>query len=525
MKKTLSDSFNAARRVSVPLVRITTPDQFATLRAVASQYRESKDCPVFSWDVMNGITPQNAAATAAAKTIGLKPVDTVSFTEALTVAHALPQTSVLVALNAHRQFTSQEPQSTAAAVQAIANLRDRYKQNYRMLVLLDGGAPLPRELTHDVISLEEELPGEDVLALTVKEVANSAAAELPPEGRRNMLKATADVTSRAVAALSGLSAFEAEQVAAMSLVEGGYDLDTMWERKRVTIEQERGMAVWRGTERFKDLVGLDALKRHLTNRMKSRTPIGVVVWIDEIDKVLANVEGDTSGVRMDQLRTLLAEMENNDWRGLVTVGPPGGGKSAIAKAFGNEAGVPTIALDLGGMEGSLVGESEQHLRAAMRVIKAVGRGNAYFIATSNNATVMRPELQRRFTDGMWFVDVMGEAEREAAVTYFSEKYELTKAQLAKRPSLDGWSGAEIRNLCRYAWDTGCTLQEAAVFIMPMARSRAPEIEELRKYAHGKFLDANRPGPYSYDGGKAMATHVRAIRLPKDAAMVSTLGEA
>ena len=58
---------------------------------------------------------------------------------------------------------------------------------------------------------------------------------------------------------------------------------------------------------------------------------------------------------MYQLLKLLTEMENNRWKGFIGVGVAGGGKSLIAKALGNEAGVPTVALDLGATESKYVG--------------------------------------------------------------------------------------------------------------------------------------------------------------------------
>jgi hypothetical protein len=130
----------------------------------------------------------------------------------------------------------------------------------------------------------------------------------------------------------------------------------------------------------------------------------------------------------------------------------------------------------------------------------------------NAATVMRPELQSWFSDGLWFFDLMTEAERIAALSFYVTRYKLTKAQTAKLPDFDGWTGREIRNLCRSAANTGITLVEAAQFVVPMARSRALEIKRLRSEANNKFLDAAKPGPYYYDPAP-MKKQVRAIQLP------------
>lgn len=496
---TMLEQFTAARQAGVPIVVIRTADQIATADTLAAA---SADYPVVVWDTARGMSGRNAAGQAAMKSASVKKEDTIGFTEAMLAAQLLPKTTLLCAYNAHRQLQSQEPVAIAGAVQAVANLRDTFKQNFRMLVLLGPHFVLPPELDQDVVAFEDPLPGPEALATIVTELHASAK---PPLERPD-----AETLAKAVDAVSGLSSFAAEQVVSMSLRETGLDLGALWERKRAMIEQAPGLSVWRGTERFADLVGLDAIKMHLQRRIQARTPIGVVVFLDEVDKVLANIEHDTSGVRLDQLRTLLTEMENNEWRGLVAVGVAGGGKSALAKAFGIEAGVPTIALDLSGMESKYVGESEGQLRHSMAVIKAVGRGNAYLMATSNNASVMRPELQRRFTDGLWFFDLMTAPERAACWLVYLEKYGLKEQA---RPDDDGWTGAEIRNCCRYAWDTNCSLLEASQVIVPMARSRADAIEDLRRHAHEKFLDANRPGTYRYEP-EPMAKQIRAIQLPR-----------
>ncbi len=423
--------------------------------------------------------------------------------EAMIAIQQLPQGSLVFAFNAHRQLTSSEPMGVAAALQAVANVREPYKGNFRMLVLMGPyGFTVPTELEQDVVVIEHALPNEQQLAVIVNDLYQAAKQPAP----------STEAVSKAVEAVSGLSSFAAEQQAAMSFTDAGLDIPALWERKRITIEQTRGMHVYRGPEKFADIIGLDSVKARLRSRLKAKTPIGVVVWLDEIDKALANVEHDTSGVRMDQMRTLLTEMDMHEWRGLVAVGVSGGGKSLLAKAFGNEAGVPTIALDLGDMEGPHVGESEMMLRQAISVIKAVGRGHAYFLATSNNASVMRPELQRRFTDGMWFIDVPTDEERAACWSFYLTKYQIKAQPL---PSDAGWTGAEIRNCARDAWDTGSSLLEASRYIVPMATSRANDVDDLRKYAHGRFLSASLPGTYRYDAAP-MQKQLRAIALPPEA---------
>jgi hypothetical protein len=58
-------------------------------------------------------------------------------------------------------------------------------------------------------------------------------------------------------------------------------------------------------------------------------------------------------------------------RGALLLGVPGVGKSAFAKALGTEAGRPTLLLDVGTLFGSLVGQTEQNVRQALRIAEAM----------------------------------------------------------------------------------------------------------------------------------------------------------
>lgn len=519
--------FEAARRAAVPIMVIRTPDQAATAQALHDhtkattdeaypepkyddEQRRAAEFPVVQWDAARGMLARNDTGTAAMGAAKIDQGDCRDFDVAMAAILDLPPKTVILAFNAQRQLTSSEPKECARAVQAVANARDHLKASFRMLVLLVPDIVLPPELARDVQMAEDPLPDLDALRGVVRALHDSPSA--PPLAEESV--------DKAAEALSGLSYFEAEQNTAMSLRKDGVDVPSLWERKIVTIQQAPGLSVYRGRERFADIIGQEALKRKLLRRLNARTPLGVVVWLDEIDKALANVEGDTSGTRMYQLLKLLTEMEDNGWTGFIGVGVPGAGKSLVAKALGNEAGVPTIALDLGATESKYVGESEGNLNRAMAIIKAVGRGHAYFVATSNAASVMRPELQRRFTDGMWMFDLLTKAERAAAWKFYTQKYELAQQPL---PDDDAYTAAEIRNCCRDAWEMGVTLVEAAETIIPMARGREADIESLRKFANGRFLDANKGGAYVYTP-QPMQRQVRAVAI-SDPSLAAAFGGA
>ena len=197
------------------------------------------------------------------------------------------------------------------------------------------------------------------------------------------------------------------------------------------------------------------------------------------------------------------------------MGTPGTGKSHFAKGLGKALGLPTPGLDFGRMFGSLVGESEGRIREALAVVDAFspcilfideiekglsgiqssgstdgGTGSRVFgtfltwlndhksrvfvVATCNDVSKMPPEfLRAERWDAIFFVDLPTERERRIILDLYQKQYHVEG-----EPShgLQGWSGAEIKSLCRIAAMMKCTLQEAERYVIPLCHSMADKIE-------------------------------------------------
>lgn len=455
MTPALIQQIKAARRVSVPLVAVTTPDPAATVKAIADA--AGPEAVVLRWDVVEGLRivphqgptddPAVRDAREAARALVVGEVDPTVANPVLLLqlARKLPRGAVLFVHLANRLVA--DPMT----IQAVWNLRDEFKRDQRMLVLLGVSCDWPAELAGDVVTLDEPLPDAETLEWILRKVHGDAG-----------VKPEAAVLARGVEAVQGLPAFQAEQVVAMSLKKSGLDIDALWERKRRQIELTPGLKVQReqGGEscRFVDIGGVAVVKGFLGRVMAGQARPNAVVFIDEIEKFLAGATGggaDSSGVSQDQLGQLLSYMQDHGAAGCIFVGPPGAAKSAVAKAAGNEAGIPTIQLDLGAMKGSLVGASEQNLRAALKVITSVSNGRSLWIATCNAIGDLPPELRRRFTLGTFFFDLPDAEERIAIWGIWAGRYGLS-LHGEKRgrnrsewviPDDAGWTGAEIKQCC------------------------------------------------------------------------------
>ena len=481
----LIKSFRAARNASAPLIAVQTPDQAATMALLLKELRAepttagmAEPC-AFVWDAVRAIRPLDEASKAGISCFSEAPGMMIRADEAINAAGAIPAGSIFFILNAQRQVGPSE--SMTPQVQAIWNLRDEFKANRRTLILLAPNIMLPAELGTDTLILDEPLPEKPEIEAIASAIYEAGEQPKPSD----------ETLSSIVAACSGLASFPAEQAIAMSMRRKGIDLDTLWERKRQMVEQTRGLSVYRGEDSYADIGGLENIKDFTTKVIRGKRKPRVIVFIDEIEKAI-NPEGDLSGVSKDQLGMLLSFMQDNNASGYILIGPPGTCKSAFAKATGNEAKVPTVSLDMGGMKGGIVGESEGNIRTALKVCKAIGGDRLLFIATCNSIGALPPELRRRFTLGTFFMDLPDAIERAAIWKIYTGKYEISNGTL---PADEGWTGAEIRQCCDLAFNLEIPLKEAASYVVPVATSAFEKINRLRQEASGRYISAGKPGLY------------------------------
>jgi SpoVK/Ycf46/Vps4 family AAA+-type ATPase len=237
------------------------------------------------------------------------------------------------------------------------------------------------------------------------------------------------------------------------------------------------------------------------------------------------------------------------------LGVPGTGKSALAKALGNETSRPTLTLDVGSLMGGIVGDTERNIRQALRITDAMApsilfldevekglsgvassgqtdggvsarlfgtfltwlndhASDVFVIATCNDISKLPPEFARaeRF-DGCFFLDLPHETERRAIWNLYLNHFELDAAQ--RLPNDIGWTGAEIRACCRLAALLDLPLVAAAENIVPVARTAAESVERLRNWASGRCLDASRAGIYRTSTGETAKTARRVRRDPSN----------
>src|ERR1041385_8308685 len=340
--------FSNLRRISNQITAFTTADQIALVstlgRSIAPDLTEPiqvgpgpndvKRYPVllFQWDYVRGILPVprwNGTAWVKHKPTedtlrDLGIADKTNPVDAVASAQALPPCSVLFFHNA-ANYLNKQLEGAAAFIQGVANLREPFKATRRMAALLGPEFQLPPELTQDVVVADDPLPrGEQISQIVNQELAYSRIPPLEPAEAR-----------KAQAALRSLSPYAISQAVAMSLALKPRVLDfpSLWTRKRDTVNRTAGLAFLPRTgSGYASLGGLENGKTLLSRILGGKTPINLIVFQDELDKMMAGVGGDLSGVSDEFLGFILTEMQEKGYVGLMFLGPPGTGKSALAQA-------------------------------------------------------------------------------------------------------------------------------------------------------------------------------------------------
>lgn len=489
--------FQAATRISTPLVAIRTFDPWSAINTVKKSFGRAVDqTPMIVWDTIKGcqaindpgieglselLTHQDKSVADLEETKSL--ANTLIYAEQNLGASRRVKDIILFVSMAHLHTT--EP----ALVQAIYNLRNVFKQNGHMLVLLIApGADLAKELQHDFLVMDEPLPSRPEIIEIAKEVYK--AFEKKTE--------TDSILRRAADALVGIPAFGAEQALSMCLdpFTGKMDVDELWHKKKGIINQTRGLQIFTSSETMDNVGGLHEVKEFYTNLLNGEDPPTMILFMDELGKMFAGSETDRSGTKGELAGEMQTWMEDRKIRGGIFMGVPGVAKSTLAKAIAGSFGIPLVHMNVAAMQSGLVGSSGENLRAAMKIIDAIGGGNILAIGTSNELDNLPLGLRRRFEFApTYFFEVPTPEERKQIWEIKLKARKMDPTQ--ELPDDIGWTGAEIHSCVEKAYHLRKTVKEASKWVVPVTKSEAPRIQQMRMAANGKYLSASEPGEYHY----------------------------
>lgn len=251
---------------------------------------------------------------------------------------------------------------------------------------------------------------------------------------------------------------------------------------------------------------------------------------------------------LDQAKTFLMAYKNQfsdeakafgvePLKGIIILGPPGGGKSLLTKAIASAWQLPLLRLDMGRVMGSLVGESERRMRDAIAQMEAcapcivqideIEKGlsgtqsststdggttsrvfgtlltsmeermrGVVIVATANDISMLPPELIRRFNE-VFFVDLPSAAERETILQIHLSKRgrDVSQLKLDFKQLISAshdYTGAELEKAVKEAIArafnrnkmelTTELMLECIKDVKPIAQVMKEKISDLREWA-------------------------------------------
>ena len=418
-------------RARSPLIVVVSPEEERAL-AVVKAACASCGYECLTWDCADGfVTVQGS--------LSLKAGDPKTALEQVDKAETQ---AVFVLKDFHRWWAGE------VIGRQLRSVAQRLKFTKKTLVVTMPSGSVPPELRDETVILDLPAPDLEELGAVLDRLVQNPGVQvkLTELGREKLLQAAL-----------GMTEAQAQRVFAKAIVRDGAlddrDIAVVTEEKRQIVRESGALEFYAVTETLADVGGLGVLKKWLGLRERAFTK-----------------EARDYGLPAP--------------KGVALIGIPGTGKSLTAKMVAGLWRLPLVRLDVGALFGSLVGESEERARQALKLAETVApcilwidemeKGLAhggldggtatrvfgtiltwmqekttpcFVVATANDIAALPPELLRkgRF-DEIFFLDLPTTEEREEILTVHIAKrrripadYDLPR--LARR--CQGYVGAEI----------------------------------------------------------------------------------
>lgn len=332
----------------------------------------------------------------------------------------------------------------------LRNLAQSFRFTRKSIILVSPFMRIPEELRDNLLILELPLPRQNELEEALAAFTSNSAIKtnLTPLGREKLTRAAL-----------GLTLSQAQRVFSAAVVDSpdssldDRDIDLVMEEKRRILLESEALEFFPAALTASEVGGLDNLK----------------AWLSMREKAFSQ-EARDYGLPSP--------------RGIVLVGIPGTGKSLTAKMISGMWHLPLLRMDVGALFGSLVGESEERTRRALRlaetvapcilwideVEKALAHGGldsgtstrvfasiltwmqektaeVFVVATANDISSLPAELLRRGRfDEIFFLDLPGYEERKEILAVHLRKRRRVPQDFdldGLSQAAEGFVGAEI----------------------------------------------------------------------------------
>lgn len=523
-------------QIPIVAVDVLSPEEATIIEWITQQVTSQLELPVYFWNL--GVSTLEQALIASDGGLTFKLVDTYKKPPTadpllfiFEYIHNTNSEGIFILGDVHPFIGKDSPTLSWEVLTRVKNLYHRLKPTNKRIIFLGQGIQLHESLIRLIPCAEVPLPCvEQVLdhldsylpyleeAATAQEV--DFTVSLTPEERENLARAALGLTLEEIS-----------------------DFLRLYIRKGLTSE---GILI--------DAASITAVAQYKT-RLLSQMGI-------ELGKSATIPFGGLDLFRSWLLsrRRLFTEQARQynlpKPKGVLLAGPPGVGKSLIAKNIATLLNLPLLKLDIAGMLGSLVGQSEGNVKRALKTAEAIqpcvlwidevdkalsgtgdssgvsqrilgtilsfmqeSEGGVFVVATCNDVTALPAEFKRkgRF-DENFFVDLPTARERGVILKIHLERFGCAVPDEyieAIASATEQFSGSELENLASeaatLAFDHGhpqqitlTELEASRVAITPLAIQDAAAVERMQEWAR-----TARPASSSLD-----SSGHQSLRTPK-----------
>ncbi|MEY4384913.1 MAG: ATP-dependent zinc metalloprotease FtsH [Verrucomicrobiota bacterium] len=492
-------------RARYPILYVLSSEELRVQELIV-EIAKKRQKRVFEWTCSTGIVP---AGTSIQSQKSRNPA-TKDPLAALDLVIEQVEPAVFVFKDLHPFLTK----SQFAVTRKLKDIALHLKNSHKTIIIIAPTLEIPTELEKEITVLNHPLPSrEDLSALLDHIIAEvkphkQVKIDLDDAGRERVLQAAL-----------GLTLGEAENVFAKIIVKDErLSVDAVadvFAEKQQIIRKSGLLEYYATDESFSHVGGMAVLKDWLNKRAAAFT---------------------------DEARAFGLPAP----KGVLLLGVQGCGKSLCAKAVSNLWQLPLLRFDMGRMFGSFIGSSEENVRHAISVAESVapailwvdeidkafagsqGSGISdggttarvfgtfltwlsektapvFVVATANDISNLPPELLRKGRlDEIFFVDLPSREERQDIFRIHLTKRSRVAAGFdlgALADATNHFSGAEIEEAINSAlYDafhartdlTTVHVQAAIAQTVPLAKTMAEQISQLRAWADGRARNANAP---------------------------------
>jgi hypothetical protein len=500
----------------IPIIAldVLAPEELTILAYLSEEFLEKLDAPTFFWN----IGTSNLERVLIAEDGGIifqrvpefkQPANTDPLLFVFDFIEGYAEKAIFVIGDIH-PFIGRGQQYSVEVASKVKNLYHRLKHQGKRVVLLGNNIQLNESLIRLIPYCELPLP----TVAQVLEHINSYLGFIGESAAQNDIELVVE-----------LSQIKMEELARALL---GLSLEEISDYLRLTTRQKRVAQSITVNQEF------------ITAAVEYKTRILAQMGI-ELGKP-AEIEFGGLDLLRDwlQKRRRLFTQEARSLnlprpKGVLLAGPPGTGKSLVAKNIAQILNLPLLQIDIASMLGSLVGESENNVRRALKTAEAIApcvvwldevekalsgsgdtsgvsqrilgsiltfmsesRAGVFVVATANDVSQLPSELKRkgRF-DENFYVALPTETERAAILVKhlarfgcsgINEEYIEAIAQGTEK-----FSGAELETLAAEAALIAfederpqqvsiADLEAARITINPLAIQDAARIEIMESWA-------------------------------------------